>query len=353
MVKFFRKNIKHAGLPPGTVQYVGEKKVDEVRMGVWDYDQDTVTTFTPATAEDCFPYRDSPKVSWINIDGLHDTELLKKIGDHYRIHSLVLEDIVNTHQRPKMEDHDDYLFIVMRMLDYDGETHVVTSEQLSLILGPNYVLTFQEREGDVFDPVRKRLQKIARLRKGSVDYLAYALLDAVVDRYFVILEAFGESIEDLEGELVDNPSGKLLEKTHALKRELIVLRKSVWPLREVVRSLEDSESRLIEKGTKIFLRDLYDHTIQVIDGVESYRDMTSGLQDLYLSSVSNKMNEVMKVLTIIATIFIPLSFMAGIYGMNFEFMPELKWKWSYPFFWGAVGAVAVSMLVYFKRKGWI
>jgi magnesium transporter len=353
MMKLFRKTNRRAGLPPGTVRFMGEKKVDEVRMTVWDYDKESVETFQPATAEDCFPYRDTPRVSWINIDGLHDTDLLKKLGEHFGLHSLVLEDIVNTHQRPKLEDHDAYIFVVFRMLDYDAESHEVTSEQLSLILGPNYVITFQERQGDVFEPVRERLQKIARLRKGAVDYLAYALLDTVIDRYFVILEMFGESIEEIENELVDNPATKLLESTHALKRELIILRKSVWPLREVVRGLEDSDSGLIRKGTKIFLRDLYDHTIQVIDAVESYRDMTSGLQDLYLSSISNKMNEVMKVLTIIATIFIPLSFMAGVFGMNFEFMPELKWKWSYPLFWVGIVAVGGSMIAYFRRKGWL
>jgi len=353
MVKLFRKTRRRAGLSPGTVEFVGEQKVDEVRLTVWDYDKESVEIHEPATVEDCFQYRDTTRVSWINIDGLHDTEMLKRIGEHYGLHSLVLEDIVHTHQRPKIEDFDTYIYVVIRMLDYNSDTHEVTSEQLSIVIGPNYVITFQECAGDVFDPVRTRLQKSARLRFSNSDYLAYALLDAVVDRYFVILESFGEGIEALEDQLIDNPSTEVLEKTHAMKRELIVLRKSVWPLREVVSAMERSDSKLIRKETKLFLRDLYDHTIQVIDGVESYRDMTSGLQDLYLSSVSNKMNEVMKVLTIIATVFIPLGFLAGVFGMNFEFMPELKWKWSYPLFWVVAGTVAGSMIAYFKKKDWL
>lgn len=353
MVRLFKRMQKKVGLPPGSLEFVGEKKVDEVRLTVWDYDKDVIECKELAKPEDCFAYRDTQRVSWINIEGLHDLDLLSKIGGHYGLHPLVLEDIGHTHQRPKLEDFDDYQFIVMRMLDYESAKHEVTSEQLSIILGPGYVLTFQERKGDVFNPVRERLKKTARLRFSNADYLAYALLDAVVDRYFVILEAFGEDIEGLETDLVDDPSPKLLEHIHDLKRELIILRKSVWPLREVVSALERSDSDLIKDNTKVYLRDLYDHTIQVIDGVESYRDMVSGMQDLYLSSISNKMNEVMKVLTIIATIFIPLSFMAGLYGMNFEFMPELKWKWSYPIFWLAVGTVGASMLVYFRKKGWI
>ncbi len=353
MARLFRKRHKTAGLPPGTMEFVGEKKVEEVRLTVWDYDKESVEKIKPSTVEECFPFRDTSRVSWINVDGLHDTELLGKLGDHFGLHPLVMEDIANTTQRPKVEDYGDYLYIVMRMLDYNKEARRVTPEQLSLVLGKNYVLTFQERVGDVFDHVRERIQKTARIKLSRVDYLAYALLDAVVDRYFVILEAFGEDIEALEEDLMDAPSPRLLETTHELKRELIVLRKAVWPLREVISALERYESRLIHKETRLYMRDLYDHTIQVIDSVESYRDVTSGLQDLYLSSISNKMNEVMKVLTIIATIFIPMSFLAGIFGMNFEYMPELKWKWSYPLFWLGVVAVGGSMISYFKKKGWI
>ena len=353
MARLFRRRHKTAGLPPGTMEFVGEKKVEEVRLTVWDYDRESVEKIEPATAEECFPFRDTSRASWVNVDGLHDTELLGKLGDHFGLHPLVMEDIANTTQRPKVEDYGNYLYVVMRMLDYDKESRRVTPEQLSLVLGKNFVLTFQERAGDVFDHVRERIQKTARIKLSRVDYLAYALLDAVVDRYFVILEAFGEDIEALEEDLMDAPSPQLLETTHELKRELVILRKAVWPLRELISALERYESRLIHKETRLYLRDLYDHTIQVIDAVESYRDVTSGLQDLYLSSISNRMNEVMKVLTIIATIFIPMSFLAGIFGMNFEFMPELKWKWSYPLFWLGIVALGGSMIGYFKKKGWI
>ena len=256
-------------------------------------------------------------------------------------------------QRPKIEDYDKYIYIVIRMLGYDSDAEELSSEQISLVLGHGLVLTFQEKPGDVFDHVRERIKKPGRIRMVNVDYLAYALLDAVVDNYFVILERIGEEIEALEEGMVEDPTPRLLEKVHKLKRELIIIRKSVWPLREVVSGLERSESELVRHETKVYLRDLYDHTIQVIDAVESYRDMVSGMQDLYLSSISNRMNEVMKVLTIIATIFIPLGFMAGIYGMNFEFMPELAWKWSYPLFWGAIATVSGSMLLYFRKKKWI
>jgi magnesium transporter len=353
MLRLFRRGRKQIGTAPGTLEYVGDRKIDTPKITVWDYDRENLEQKEVPTPEECFKYFDTPRVSWINVDGLHDTDLIAKLGERFGLHPLVMEDIINVHQRPKLEDYDKYLYIVTRMLDYDNETNEVSSEQVSLVLGKNFVLTFQEREGDVFDPVRERLLKTARIRLSFVDYLAYALLDSIVDNYFVALEKLGEDIESLEGRLVEDPSTELLETVHTLKRELIVVRRSVWPLREVMNGLERSESKLVRKETRLYLRDLYDHTIQVMDVVESYRDIVSGLQDLYLSSVSNRMNEVMKVLTIIATLFIPLSFMAGVYGMNFEFMPELKFKWSYPIFWGAIAAVSGSMLYFFHRKKWI
>jgi magnesium transporter len=341
-------------LPPGTVEYIGEKKVEKVRMTILDYDQDQYEEKEVSTPEECYPYRDTHRVSWINVDGLHDTEILKKIGEHFNLHSLVLEDIVNTHQRPKMEDHGDYIFIVLKMLHYNEEVNQVIAEQVSVILGRGYVISFQEKEGDIFNPVRDRIRKAkVRIRKMGSDYLAYALMDAIVDNYFVILEKFGEQVESLEEDLVDKPTPQLLEQIHQVKREMIFLRRSVWPLREVVSNLERIESKLIRKAMAIFFRDLYDHTVQVMDAVESLRDVSSGLQDLYLSSISNKMNDVMKVLTIIATIFVPLTFVAGIYGMNFEFMPELKWRLGYPIVWIVIVGVALMMLRYFRRKRWL
>jgi magnesium transporter len=354
MTRFFKRLQKKVALMPGTVEYAGEKKVEKVVISVIDYDDKTLKEKEYPSVEDCFPYRDSSQVSWIDITGLHETDILKQLGERYELHPLVLEDIVNTHQRPKVEDYGDYLFIVLRMLSYDEEDKMITSEQFSIVLGPRYVLTFQERVGDVFDPVRERIRQAkGRIRLSGPDYLAYALIDAIVDNYFAILEKFGEQIEALEEPLLEHPTPALLEDLHEIKREMIFIRKAIYPLREVALALERGDSKLIKKGTSVFLRDVYDHTIQVIDAVESFRDMASGMQDLYLSSVSNRMNEVMKVLTIIATIFVPLTFVAGIYGMNFEFMPELKWRWSYPLFWVVVGAIGGLMLSYFRRKKWL
>jgi magnesium transporter len=345
---------KKPGQAPGTVSYVGEKKVAHMRIMLMDYDPPHVEEKEFSDVGDVLAYRDAPTVSWININGLHDTVALQKLGDHFGLHPLVLEDIVNTHQRPKMEDYQDYVYLVCRMIYFSEDTQQIDTEQISLVLGPNYILSFQEREGDVFDPVRERIRHgKGRIRKTGPDYLAYALLDAVVDNYFIALEKVGDRIESMEMELLDEPTTELLQAIHALKREMILVRRAVWPLREVLGRLERAESILIKEETSVFLRDVYDHTIQVADVVESFRDMLSGLQDLYLSSISNKMNEVMKVLTIIATIFVPLTFVAGIYGMNFDFMPELHWKWGYPGVWVVILTVGVVMLVYFRRRKWL
>ena len=354
MTRLFRRMQKKAALPPGTVEYFGEKKTERVRISVLDYDAAGVEEKELPDAEACRPYRDSKTVSWINVTGLHDTGLLTRLGTDYGVHPLVLEDIVHTQQQPKFEDHEDYLYIVVRMLSYEPEARRIRSEQVSLVVTPHTVLSFQEVEGDVFDPIRTRIRSgRGRIRTMGADYLAYAVLDAVVDHYFVVLERIGEEIESLEDGLVEKPDPAVLEAVHHLKREMILLRKSVWPLREVLAGLGRGESKLIRKGTHIFLRDVYDHTVQVIDAVESFRDILSGMQDLYLSSISNRMNEVMKVLTIIATVFIPLGFLAGIYGMNFEFMPELGWRWSYPVFWGVIVGIIGGMLAYFRKRRWI
>jgi magnesium transporter len=288
------------------------------------------------------------------LDGIHQVEILEQLGECMGVHPLVLEDILNTDQRPKLEDFDDYLFIVLKMSHYDDQNGEMEVEQISLILGPNYVVSFQERPGDVFDPIRERITNgRGRIRKLGADYLAYALIDAIVDHYFVVLEQIGEKIEFLEEELITDPTPETLQTIHNLKREMIFLRKSVWPLREVVGGLERRESPLIGESIAVYLRDVYDHTIQVIDTLETFRDMISGMLDIYLSSVSNRMNEVMKVLTIIATIFIPLTLIAGIYGMNFKHMPELEQPWGYPVVWGVMLATAIVMLIYFRRKKWL
>jgi magnesium transporter len=305
--------------------------------------------------DECLLFKEKESVTWINVSGLHQVELLERLNDCFGLHPLVLEDILNTDQRPKMEDFGDYLYVVLRMLDLDKKNgNAVISEQISLILGKNFVLTFQEREGDLFDPLRERIRNgKGRLRKMGPDYLVHALLDAIVDQYFVVLETLGERIEFLEEELVTRPTPSTLQLLHRLKREMIFLRKSVWPLREVIGTLERGESSLIQASTNLYLRDIYDHTIQVIDNVETFRDMLSGMLDIYLSSISNRMNEIMKVLTIISTIFIPLTFIVGLYGMNFKHMPELESPWGYPAVLLLMLGVTIFMLFYFRRKKWL
>ncbi|MBU1614655.1 magnesium/cobalt transporter CorA [bacterium] len=353
MSRFIKKRSKKAGLPPGSLVHIGERKTEKTRITIIDYDQAQLQEKEAGSIEECFAFKDNPTVTWINIDGLHQIEIIEKMGRHFNLHSLVLEDIVNTGQRPKMEDFEDYIFIVLKMLYYDQKGGIKT-EQVSLILGPNFVISFQEQEGDVFNPIRERIRKAkGRIRKMGADYLAYALMDTIVDNYFIILERLGEEIEDMEEELLTNPTTETLQKIHFLKREMILLRKSTWPLRELINGLERTESPLIQESTDVYLRDVYDHTIQVIDTVETFRDMISGMLDIYLSSISNKMNEVMKVLTIIATIFIPLTFLAGVYGMNFRYMPELEWHGGYFVVLLVMAAVGMSMVIYFRKKRWL
>jgi magnesium transporter len=306
------------------------------------------------TVADAFPFDEQIPVTWLNVDGARRVEVLDDLGNRLAIHPLTLEDILDTSQRPKLEIFDHYLFIELNMLLLDQDFTQIQAEQVSLILGENYVITLQNEPNDVFDPVRKRLREgMRRLNQQGADYLAYALIDAIVDHYFIVLENLGEQIEFLEEELVTNPNPETLQTIHELKRELIFLRKSVWPLRELIGALERGESPLFQGSTLIYLQDVYDHTIQVIDTVETFRDMVSGMLDIYLSSVSNRMNEVMKVLTIIATVFMPLSFIVGLYGMNFQYMPELGWKWGYLGVWIIIILVVVGMLTYFRRKKWL
>ncbi len=354
MVRFFKKMSKKAGLPPGTLVGEVEKDTAPVKITVIDYDEKSYEERTAQASTDCRPLRDKPTVTWVNVDGVHQVDVLTDLGECFGLHPLVLEDIANTDQRPKTEDFGDYLFVVLKILDYDRDTGDLSTGQISLVLGPNYVLSFHEREGGVFDAVRDRIRNSkGRIRKLQSDYLAYALVDAVVDNYFVTLEQIGEEVGSLEEDLIENPKPETLQSIHEMKREMIILRKSVWPLREVVNGFERRGPPLVRESTRVFLKDVYDHTIQVIDAVETYRDVLSGMLDLYLSTVSNRMNEVMKVLTIIATIFIPLTFVAGIYGMNFQFMPELGWHWSYPLLWLVMVIVALSMVAFFRRKKWL
>ena len=352
--KVIRTHPKKIGASPGTLIHVGDRKVDTAQISLIEYTAEKFLEKSVATIDAGVSSEDSPAIRWLNIDGIHQVDLLERCGVCFDLHSLVLEDVLNTGHRPKFEEHDDYLFLVLKMLFLpQGETDIRT-EQISLILKDKLVISFQEQAGDVFDSVRERIRNNrGRIRKRGADYLAYALLDSIIDNYFVILEKIGEEIELLEDELLADPAPATLHKIHNLKREMILLRKSVWPLREVISSLQRSESELIDEGTGIFFKDIYDHTIQVIDTVETFRDILAGMLDLYLSSISNRMNEVMKTLTIMATIFIPLTFLAGIYGMNFDVLPELHWRWGYAAFWMVCLLVSGSMVLFFKRKQWL
>ena len=354
-MSFFSNMIsKKAGMPPGTLIHVGERKADFVRLSILNFDEKGYEEKEIKTIEECFSYKDKPSITWINIDGLHDVEIIAKIGNEFNLHPLIMEDILHTNQRPKMDDFDNYLFIVLRMLYYDHIENEIISEQLSLILWNNLVISFQETTGDIFEPVKERIRKDkGRIRKMGPDFLLYALIDAVVDNYLIVLENINERVEDLEEELISRPEPRTLESIHNFKRELIFLKKALWPLRDLIGTLERGETELIQEKTTIFFKDVYDHTIHMIDTVETYRDLVSGMMEVFLTSVSNRMNEVMKMLTIIATIFIPLTFIAGVYGMNFNNMPELTWHYGYYMILFVMLIVALNMLIWFKRKDFL
>jgi magnesium transporter len=352
--RILRSRTRKVARPPGSVDFVGEKKTEKTRLTIIDYDEGTHLEKEVATVEECLPFKDLPTVTWFNVSGLQRTDVIERLGSEFGLHPLLLEDVVNTDQRPKVDDYGGYLFFVAKIVQYDGGGSTVTSEQISFILGPNYVISFQEDSEDIFDPLRERIRNAKGIiRRMGPDYLAYSLLDTIVDNYFTVLERLGDQIEHLEDELVVNPSTETLQKIHDLKRDMILLRKSVWPLREVVSRIERGGFTLITQPISLYLRDVYDHTIQVIDAIETYRDLLSGMLDIYLSSISNRMNEIMKVLTIIGTIFIPLSFIAGVYGMNFPWMPELTLWWGYPAVLAFMLTIGIIMVLYFRRKGWL
>ena len=348
-----RKRSAKSGLPPGSLVHIGQEKRAESRVTVFDYTPTEYTEKVHPRMEECQLFRDRPSITWINVDGLQDISIIEQLGECFGLHPLIQEDILNTEQRPKTEDYGNYIFIVLRMLNYDKSRRDIKSEQVSLVLGQNFVLSFQEDIGDVWDPVRDYIRKNkGRIRKEGADYLVYALMDAIVDNYFIIMENMGDEVEGIEEQLVSVPDNETLRLVHALKRETIAIRKSVWPLRDVVHSLQDSDNPLVTASTKIYLRDIYDHTIQIIDNIESTRDIVSGMLDIYLSSVSNRLNEIVKVLTILSSIFIPLTFIAGVYGMNFQFMPELRQHWGYPAALTLMAIVATTLIVFFKRRKW-
>ncbi len=351
----FRKRGSKVGLEPGTLVHIGEKKVEKVKIKIVIYNSEKIVEKELDSIDECIPFKDQPCTNlWLNVDGLDKIEVIEKIGNCFNIHPLTLEDILNTGQRPKMEDYESYVYTVLKIMILDKEKDEIIIDQISIIFGYNYIISFQEREVDVFNPLRERLKNPAsRLRKNGVDYLAYGLIDAVIDNYFLILEHFGDEIEEFEDQLLIRPSPETIKVIQRYRRDMIILRKSVWPLRELISGMQRIESEIIKDTTRIYLRDIYDHTIQVIDAVEDYRDILSSMVDIYLSSLSNKMNDIMKVLTVIATIFIPLTFVAGVYGMNFENMPELHWRWGYPTVMLFMAILGTTMFAYFKKKKWV
>jgi len=348
---------RKTGMVPGSLVHVGDLGQHPVRITLIDFDPEHVVERDVTSFDDCIEFKDTKSVTWVNVEGVHDAPVIERLGECFGLHPLLLEDVMNTEQRPKLEEYESYLYIVVRMLyerpHEESDTMDIDSEQVSFILGPNIVFTFLEDPGDVFDPVRKRIRENrGRVRKHGSDYLAYVLIDVIVDNYFTVLERFGDLAEDLEQEAMGSPTPETLHKIQRVKRAMFLMRRAVWPLRDVVSALLRGDSPLIKKSTMVFLRDVFDHVVRVVDIVETHREMIAGLMEIYLTNVSNRMNEVMKVLTVIATVFIPLTFIAGVYGMNFDDMPELHWRHGYWYAWAAMLSVGLVMLLYFRRKRW-
>lgn len=343
------------GTPPGTV--VAPPQAERTEVSVFGFGDGGFEESSLAAAAELEPFLERWSAIWVNVDGLGDTELIEGIGRRFGLHPLALEDVVGTHQRAKVESYEDHLYVVLKMVSLKES---LEAEQVSIFLGPGYVISFQERRGDCLEIIRERLRKgRGRVRSAGPDYLAYAILDAIVDHYFPVIEALGEKLESLEEDVLSDPHAETVSEIHAVRRELLGLRRAAWPLREVMSGLYRDESPLISPSTRPYLRDCYDHTVQLIDVIETYRELAAGLIDIYLSSLGQKNNEVMKVLTIIATIFIPLGFIAGVYGMNFNperspwNMPELNWVYGYPFALFLMTATALGLIGYFAKKGWL
>jgi magnesium transporter len=352
--RIFRSSASQPGLPPGTLVYRGEKSAQPPRVRMLDYDEHKVVERELSNAEECIPFKDARSVTWIDVDSMSDTRLLEQFGRVLGFHSLMLEDILNTDQRPKFEDYGGYIYIVVKMLDYNAQRGELEIEQLSLVLGPDYVITFQERPGDFFDPLRERIRKsLGRIRKMGTDYLAYALLDIIVDHYFVVLEKLGEKIEQLEDAVSSNPGPTTGSAIHALRREMIFVRRSTWPLRDVVANLQRSDSDLVHDANAAYFRDLQDHSIQVTDTVDSFRDLLNGMLDAYYATITNRTNAVLKVLALFSAIFMPLTFITGIFGMNFVHFPELEWRYGFQGSLILMAIVTGIMVGFFRWKKWL
>jgi len=354
MARALKNRSSKVGLPPGTPVYIGDKKSASFNVETFCYDDSKCEHKIGSLDESCKFSKKSEQQFWINVDGLQNVDELKSLTETFDVHSLVLEDISNTDQRPKVEDYEKYLYLVVKMISFNEQDSKIESEQISFILGKNFLLSFQELPGgDVFNPIRERI-KVAgnKIRKSNPDFLLYSLLDVIIDNYFVVMEKFGERIEYLEDDLIKSSKGTI-QNLHNLKREMLFLRQSIWPLREVISGLERFDNGLIKTGTKLYLRDIYDHTVHIIDVIETYRDMISGMVDIYLSSINNKLSEIVKVLTIITTIFMPLTLVVGFYGMNFHYIPLLSSPFGYLFVLGIMLTSVTTMLILFRRKGWM
>lgn len=354
MFRELHKRAKKAGQPPGTAVYTGKKRSIETRINVLTYSDKTFSEHQCKTLEDILPVSEEPGVTWVQVEGLQNVALIEQLAKAYHIHPLTVEDILNMDQRPKVEDFENYLFITLKMLTWNKSKRGFSTEQISFVLGKNFLLSFQEGESPYFNPIRERLQSTTnqRMRQQGADYLVYRLMDAIVDYYFVVLEGLGDQIEKIEDSIIENPKPQNTRTIYRLKRQLMIVRKSIWPMREAVSHLLQMEDTFTS-FTRIYLRDLYDHVVQGIDTVETFRDILASMLDVYLSSLTNRMNEIMKTLTIIATIFIPITFIASFYGMNFQDMPELHWKHGYAMVIGLMILMTFIMLVYFRRKKWI
>jgi len=354
MARFLKKNKASLHRPPGAVIFVGSQKVGQARVSVMDYDQGNLRELDLKKVMEGERFKKTDSTTWINVDGVHDTDLITELGRSFDLHPLILEDIVHTGQRPKMEEYDDCLFLVVKMLRFDKDQEQVIGEQLSMVLGRTFLLTFQEQPSDSFEPVRERIRRQkGRVRGAGIDYLAYALLDVVVDNYIFIIERLGEKVEDLEEEVLFAPSLAVLEKITRYKKEMNYIRKSVRPFRELILQLNSLDSDLISDKTSPFLRDMQGLALQSVEIIDTYREMLFDHLNIYNTGVSIKLNEIMKVLTIFAAIFIPLTFIAGVYGTNFEYFPELHYRYSYFIFWAVLLLVALVMVRFFRRRGWL
>ena len=351
-MKLVQKRSRKAGLPPGTLVHIGEKKAEHVTITTFSYTGSRCDERQVTKPDELAPPTDE-SVIWVNVSGVHKMDVLEAFGKQFSLHPLLLEDIANTDQRPKLEDYETYFFLVIKMLSLTDRQDVQV-EQVSLVLGRNFVLSFQEDGTDVFQPVRERLRGgKGRLRQSGADYLLYALVDAIVDQYFAVLEVLGEKIEVLQQTVVADPKPETLKEIHGLKRQLLFLRRAVWPLRDAMNNLSRSECPFLQEATKLFFRDVYDHVVQIVDTIETLREMVSASLDIYLSSISYRLNAVMRVLTVITTIFMPLSFIASIYGMNFEYMPELKWGYGYFLIIGMIAVICGTLYWRFRQNGWV